>query len=591
LKENRMNSAASGHRAVGLLITVLLLALANGVALAGQFVYEGRLDEFGQAANGRYDLRLRAFGHEQHGASLAAPITVEGVDVRDGRFRLDVELPLVNAEGVWFELAVRAAGEPDFSPIPGRAKAVAAPLIGACWSTTGDSGSNASTNFIGTTDQQPLVLRTANARSLRIEPSSSSFGSPALPITTNMIGGSHANQVTGGVRGATIAGGGVPSGTSDPDFFGEAPNRVTDHYGTVGGGYANRAGDDLGTLDNGAFATIGGGGKNVASGNSSTIGGGDSNIASGSYSIVVGGFTNSANGNFSTVGGGGENTAFGSWTTVGGGFGSTAIGAYGTVSGGLNNTARGPFSTVGGGQLNCAGGSSSWASGNRAKVRPGSDPGGSGSCAGLGPYPGGAGDQGTFVWADSQDADFISSGANQFLVRASGGMVVTGGAANDPLGNRLRVHGGTLRVDQLGAAGSLALCRNADNQLATCSSSARYKDEVADLALGLAAALRLRAVGYRWKGSGAADVGFVAEEIAAIDERLVTRNERGEVEGVKYDRLTAVLANAVQELAASASLAGEALFRLQSAHADLAAESAQLRERLAALEAERAESR
>jgi len=31
-------------------------------------------------------------------------------------------------------------------------------------------------------------------------------------------------------RGATIAGGGVPSGDSDPDFYSEAPNRVTDHY-------------------------------------------------------------------------------------------------------------------------------------------------------------------------------------------------------------------------------------------------------------------------------------------------------------------------------------------------------------------------
>ena len=30
---------------------------------------------------------------------------------------------------------------------------------------------------------------------------------------------------------------------------------------------------------------------------------------------------------------------------------------------------------------------------------------------------------GVFAWADSQDADFASSAANQFLVRASGGAV------------------------------------------------------------------------------------------------------------------------------------------------------------------------
>jgi hypothetical protein len=42
----------------------------------------------------------------------------------------------------------------------------------------------------------------------------------------------------------------------------------------------------------------------------------------------------------------------------------------------------------------------------------------------------------------------------------------------------------------------------------------------------------------------------VAEEVAALDERLVTRNAAGEVEGVRYERLAAVLANALQELVA-----------------------------------------
>jgi len=34
------------------------------------------------------------------------------------------------------------------------------------------------------------------------------------------------------------------------------------------------------------------------------------------------------------------------------------------------------------------------------------------------------GDQGTFVWADSTNADFISDGANRFLVRASSGATI-----------------------------------------------------------------------------------------------------------------------------------------------------------------------
>jgi hypothetical protein len=172
------------------------------------------------------------------------------------------------------------------------------------------------------------------------------------------------------------------------------------------------------------------------------------------------------------------------------------------------------------------------------------------------------------VWADSQSSDFVSTGVNQFLVRAQGGAAIN---SNDPAGNALRV-AGTLRVDTLGTAAATTLCRNALNQISNCSSSARYKKDIGDLELSLDAALRLRAVGYRWKDTGAADVGFVAEEIATIDERLVTRDAKGQIEGVKYDRLTAVLANAVQELAARDSLVLEALGALKAENADLRAE-------------------
>jgi hypothetical protein len=229
-----------------------------------------------------------------------------------------------------------------------------------------------------------------------------------LPITANMIGGSFANAVTVGVRGATIAGGGVPSGPVDPDLADESPNRVTDHYGTIGGGYANQAGDASGTTADRAFAVVGGGIRNTASGETSTVGGGQFNTASGSGSTVGGGFLNTASGFLSTVGGGNSNTASGVGSTVGGGSG------------------------------NCAGGTRSWAGGTSAKVRPGADPG-SGSCDGLPSYPGGSGDAGTFVWADSQTGNFVSTGQNQFLVRADGGMAIN---TNTPaVGSSLTVAG------------------------------------------------------------------------------------------------------------------------------------------------------
>jgi hypothetical protein len=425
----------------------LLLLAALGPAQAAQFVYEGRLDDRGQPANGRYDLKITAFGQAAGGTTLAAPVTVTDVAVKDGQFRVELDLPLVATDQVWLEVALRGSGEPGFSAIPGRSKAVAAPLIGACWSTTGDSGSDPATHFIGTTDNQPFVVRTQNAQSLRIEPSGELFN--GQPITTNTIAGSSANSVTFGVRGATIAGGGVPAGDSDPNYNDENPNRVTDHYGTVGGGYANRAGDAAGSANDRPFATVGGGfsntassgfstvgggDHNTASGDRSTVGGGNSNTASGVRSTVGGGESNTASGFAATVGGGYNNTASGDGSAVGGGYTNTASGVRGTVGGGGSNTASGNFSTVGGGwentasadwstvgggSLNCAGGRFSWAGGRRAKVRPAAA--GSGACSGVSVGDATNGDQGTFVWADSQDADFVSTGPNQFLVRAAGG--------------------------------------------------------------------------------------------------------------------------------------------------------------------------
>jgi hypothetical protein len=106
---------------------------------------------------------------------------------------------------------------------------------------------------------------------------------------------------------------------------------------------------------------------------------------------------------------------------------------------------------------------------------------------------------------------------------------------------------GKIRVNTLGAAGSTQLCRNATNEIASCSSSLRYKTNVVDFASGLATLMNLRPITFDWKGTGIRDLGFGAEEVARIEPLLVTHNDRGEIEGVKYDRVTTVLVNAVKE--------------------------------------------
>jgi hypothetical protein len=106
---------------------------------------------------------------------------------------------------------------------------------------------------------------------------------------------------------------------------------------------------------------------------------------------------------------------------------------------------------------------------------------------------------------------------------------------------------GTARILSLGSGGSTSLCRNGSGQISACSSSIRYKNNIADFSSGLSLVNRLRPVTFDWKDSQAPDLGLVAEEVAEAEPLLVTRNEKGEVEGVKYDRLSAVFINAFKE--------------------------------------------
>jgi hypothetical protein len=106
---------------------------------------------------------------------------------------------------------------------------------------------------------------------------------------------------------------------------------------------------------------------------------------------------------------------------------------------------------------------------------------------------------------------------------------------------------GKVVVTNLGPTGSTSLCRNGFNEISTCSSSLRYKTDVGPFVGGLDLVNRLRPIAFTWKQDGTRDLGLGAEEVAAVEPLLVTHNDQGQIEGVKYDRLAAVLINAVKE--------------------------------------------
>jgi hypothetical protein len=184
---------------------------------------------------------------------------------------------------------------------------------------------------------------------------------------------------------------------------------------TIGGGYQNTI--KLGTILGTTGATIGGGAANSIESRDTrwaTIGGGYRNIASGESATVAGGAENTASGDEATVAGGGGNQSTNLWATVGGGDGNLSGGMYSTVSGGYGNFSTGFGATVPGGYASYAVGDYSFAAGRRAK----------------------ANHQGSFVWADSQVADFASTTTDQISFRCLGGVRFTSGsgAGNQTVG-------------------------------------------------------------------------------------------------------------------------------------------------------------
>ena len=134
--------------------------------------------------------------------------------------------------------------------------------------------------------------------------------------------------------------------------------------------------------------------QNTADGDSSTIGGGSANTTTGAISVIAGGHANSVTSEGGTIGGGANNSV---------------TGPYATIPGGSNNTASGDHAMVAAGGHNTAGGDWSFAAGRRAQSLT----------------------NGSFVWADHEDADFASTGEDQFLIRAHGGVGI---GTNTPMG-------------------------------------------------------------------------------------------------------------------------------------------------------------
>jgi hypothetical protein len=381
------------------------------------------------------------------------------------------------------------------------------------WLVDGNSGTTHST-FLGTTDNQPLIFKVNGRQAMRYSYAENT-ASPGLEYRSiNVLGGSDINSIAAGVVGATIGGGGL-------DFFTQtdAPNQVTQDFGTVGGGSGN--------------------------------------TASGSSATVAGGYENTASLNDATVAGGYGNTASGSSATVAGGYANTASGFSATVAGGQGNTASGDLAAIAGGIGNIAAGNFSFAAGDSAQALH----------------------NGCFVWADynQSGAAFASTGPNQFCIRAAGGVKLSqattiewgfGVAGKETNAGKIGYatftpdtldivgagpQNGTRKV-KIWAEGGTTFTGNITVNGITYTSDARFKTNIVPCDKALEAIINLRGVRFewnraRWRERGFASgpqIGFLAQEVERVLPELVSTDAQG-YKSVAYVSVVPLLVEAMKQ--------------------------------------------
>jgi hypothetical protein len=246
--------------------------------------------------------------------------------------------------------------------------------------------------------------------------------------TSSAIGAGYDNQIgnAGGYGNNSFIAGGVQNYLASTDSFIGAGTRnyVDGDQSFVGGGQSNQAVSSYSAVGGGAYNSIlaEGGGSFIGAGgyidsitgtatfgNAITapdgfIGAGDMNNLNGAQGFIGSGNQNTIDGSDGFIGAGEFNSigSSASYASILGGNRNSATGEYASVLGGFGSTASGAYAIVAGGDADLAGGTLSFAAGYHAHATH----------------------NGTFAWSDyvSGSATLADTAANQFLVRASGGV-------------------------------------------------------------------------------------------------------------------------------------------------------------------------
>ena len=522
-----------------LIVAALILTAGTGKAQTSTFTYQGRFTDGGTAANGTYDMQFKLF--DSANVQVGSTITNSSIQVSGGIFtvQLDYGASAFSGADRFLEIGVRVAGSVD----PYTVLAPRQQLTSAVYAIRAGSSTTANTATTATTATNAAQLGgvAANQYVLTSDPRLFDFrhpiaGSPSYIQNTNNQQVAAFNITGNGTTAATFSANIVNSATQ----YNIAGKRMlfADDLGNTLTGEDTGSGGSANTLF--GFQT----GKAVA-------GQGSQNSFFGFLvgAVTSSGFQNaffgSQAGHFNTSGA--NNTFIGASSghtnTVG--FGNTLVGAFAdTATGNLSNaTAIGyaaqvtqsnslVLGSIKGVNLASADtnvGIGTTAPAFRLTVKTPTSSYGVVHTDGtvtVGTYVGGSTGGGWFGTRSNHSLSFFTNDGGPAMTLETSGF---------------------LRLNNVDSGGQLQLCLGPSNHISFCSSSLRYKTALKAFKGGLNVVNRLRPITFDWKEGGMHDLGFGAEDVAAVEPLLVTRNDKGDVEGVKYDRITAVLVNAVKE--------------------------------------------
>jgi hypothetical protein len=561
-------------------LLVILAALGSVSIVRAQttsFTYQGRLTDGATAANATYDMQFKLFDLASAGSQIGSTITNGAVLVNNGVFTVQLDYGAAAFSGAdrYLEIGVRLAGDVNPYTIlaPRQQLTSAVYAIRAGSTTTADTATTANTattattatnatqlggvaanQYVKTNDSRLADARTPTAGSGNYIQDTQNQQAANFNISGNgTVGGTLSanlvNAVTqynlGGKRVLSVAGtdntfAGVSAGAantgSNNSFFGSGAGS-NNTQGSLNSFFGLKAGANNLTGDFNSFFGDTSGVANKTGESNSFFGSltGTNNLT-GSQNSFFGYFVGSSNvsGKRLTLIGGRSDVASADLTNAG------AVGAYAQVSQ-SNSLVLGSINGVNSANADTNVGIGTTAPKARFHIAANDgnivmgDPGCSSGFTGIG--------FGSSL-SNCGNYSLLGNGTDTIINRPTGGAI----AFRENNVTQVSIAaGGAVAINNLGGGGMTHLCSNGANQISNCGSSLRYKTNIQPFFGGLSVLNRLRPITFDWKQGGMHDLGFGAEDIAAIEPLLVTHNNKGEVEGVKYDRITAVLVNAVKE--------------------------------------------